>query len=89
MKKRIYTIGREPQCDIWLQDSTDVASRNHAILEVGNGGKYFLTDQSRNGTYVNGIKMTLPSANPVSVSTTTVWFFSMPLQNGASYKYLL
>ena len=66
MKKRIYTIGREPQCDIWLQDSTDVASRNHAILEVGNGGKYFLTDQSRNGTYVNGIKMTPGAKVPVS-----------------------
>ena len=66
MKKRIYTIGRDPQCDIWLQDSTDVASRNHAILEVGKGGKYFLTDQSRNGTYVNGIKMTPGAKVPVS-----------------------
>ncbi len=45
------TIGRRPDCDIFLDDVT--VSRDHAIL-VRRGGDYFLDDcGSLNGTYVN------------------------------------
>lgn len=64
--KRILTIGRNSGCDICISDSTDVVSREHAILEIGRGGKYFLTDKSRNGTYVNGIKMMSNERIPVT-----------------------
>ena len=64
--KKILTIGRNPACDICIPDSTDVVSREHAILEIGRGGKYFLIDKSRNGTYVNGIKMASNEKIPVT-----------------------
>ena len=45
------TIGRSPDCDIFLDDVT--VSRDHAIL-VRRGGDYYLDDcGSLNGTYVN------------------------------------
>jgi hypothetical protein len=45
------TIGRSPDCDVFLDDVT--VSRNHAVL-VERGGAYAIEDQgSLNGTYVN------------------------------------
>ena len=45
------TIGRSPDCDIFLDDVT--VSRNHAVL-VEREGVYVIEDQgSLNGTYVN------------------------------------
>ena len=45
------TIGRSPDCDIFLDDVT--VSRRHAILRR-NGGKFVIEDQgSLNGTFVN------------------------------------
>ncbi len=64
--KRYFTIGRDLQSDIVLNDETDVVSRRHAILEVGRNGKYFITDQSRNGTYVNGIRISSDEKVPVT-----------------------
>ena len=52
--KKIYTIGRDEGCDIVIPDSTDVISRLHATIRVESNDKIFITDQSRNGTYVNG-----------------------------------
>ncbi len=64
--KKFLTIGRDTQCDICINDSTDVVSRNHAILEIGSNGKYFITDQSRNGTYVNGMRISPNEKVPVT-----------------------
>ena len=45
------TIGRSPDCDIFLDDVT--VSRNHAVL-VEESGEFFVEDQgSLNGTFVN------------------------------------
>ena len=45
------TIGRSPDCEIFLDDVT--VSRNHAVLVLENG-KYRVEDQgSLNGTFVN------------------------------------
>ena len=45
------TVGRSPDCDIFLDDVT--VSRKHAIL-VQRDGAYWIEDQgSLNGTYVN------------------------------------
>jgi pSer/pThr/pTyr-binding forkhead associated (FHA) protein len=45
------TIGRSPDCDVFLDDVT--VSRNHAVL-VERDGAYSIEDQgSLNGTYVN------------------------------------
>lgn len=54
---KVYSIGRETGCDIVINDSTDVISRRHAILNVTSMGKMTIVDQSHNGTYVNGIRI--------------------------------
>ena len=64
--KKIYTIGRDPQCDIVIPDDTDVISRLHATLRIDDRGGYYLIDQSRNGTYVNGMKMSSNVEIPVT-----------------------
>lgn len=63
--KKVFTIGRDANCDIIIPDTTDVVSRLHATLRV-DGSKIFLTDQSLNGTYVNGLKMSSNVEIPVS-----------------------
>ena len=63
--KKIYTIGRDEGCDIVIPDNTDVISL-HATIRIEAGDKIFLTDQSRNGTYINGMKMTSNVEIPVS-----------------------
>lgn len=51
LKRRIVTIGRDEQCDIWLDD--DMASRHHAELSW-NDGQVSLTDcESLNGVLLN------------------------------------
>ena len=63
---KAYSIGREANCDIVIYDSTDVVSRRHAVLNVYPSGKMFIVDQSRNGTYVNGIRVTPNVQVPVT-----------------------
>lgn len=64
--KKIYTIGRDEGCDIVIQDNTDVISRLHATIRIEPNDKIFLTDQSRNGTYINGMKMSSNVEIPIS-----------------------
>ena len=64
--KNVYYIGRDESCDIILQDDSNVISRTHAILRVGKGGKYTISDQSMNGTYVNGIRISSGVEVPIS-----------------------
>jgi FHA domain/zinc-ribbon domain len=45
------TIGRSPDCDIFLDDVT--VSRKHAVLLQRNGGYYIEDQGSLNGTYLN------------------------------------
>ena len=63
---RISTIGRDPQCDIIIQDMTDVVSRVHAVLKLEPNGKMFIKDQSKNGTYINGMRVTPNVEIPIS-----------------------
>ena len=64
--KRIYTIGRDPQCDIIVQDVRGIVSRVHAVLKVEPNGKMYIKDQSMNGTYINGMRVTANVEIPVS-----------------------
>lgn len=72
--KNVYYIGRDESCDIILQDDSNVISRTHAILRVGKGGKYTISDQSMNGTYVNGIRIS--SGVEVPISRTDIISFA-------------
>ncbi|HEY6564350.1 MAG TPA: SpoIIE family protein phosphatase [Pirellulaceae bacterium] len=52
-------VGRHPQCEIVVPSGA--VSRNHAQL-VDRDGVFFVEDlQSRNGTYVNGRRITVPT----------------------------
>ncbi len=49
------TVGRDPGCDIFLNDVT--VSRSHAVLELA-GTEVSIEDAgSLNGTYVNGVRV--------------------------------
>lgn len=63
---KVFSIGRDVTCDIVINDSTDVISRRHAILNVAPSGKMTIVDQSHNGTYVNGIKISPNVPVPVT-----------------------
>lgn len=63
---KIYSIGRDINCNIVIDDNTDVISRRHATLNVSSSGKMTIVDQSHNGTYVNGIR--IASNQPVPVT---------------------
>ena len=53
------TIGRSPDCDIFLDDVT--VSRRHAVLVERDGG-FFIEDQgSLNGTFVNRRRIEAPT----------------------------
>lgn len=61
-----YSIGRDLGCDIVMNDHSDVVSRRHAVLTVSSSGKMTITDQSSNGTYVNGIRISPNVPVPVT-----------------------
>lgn len=63
---KTYSIGRDLNCDIVINDSTDVISRRHALLNVTHSGKMTIIDQSSNGTYVNGIRISQNVPVPVT-----------------------
>ena len=60
-----YTIGRSNECHIRVPDSKERISREHATLKVMDDGKIFIVDNSTNGTYVNGIKISQHVNYPV------------------------
>lgn len=46
------TVGREADCDIVLSDSR--VSRSHATIELSSTGEWMWTDESANGSFVDG-----------------------------------
>jgi pSer/pThr/pTyr-binding forkhead associated (FHA) protein len=67
---KTFSIGRDLNCDIVMNDSTDVISRRHALLNVMPSGKMTIIDQSSNGTYVNGIRISQNVPVPVTRKDT-------------------
>jgi len=70
-----YTIGRK-DCDISIDDER--ISRKHASIVVIREGQYAVTDlASRNGTFVNGVRLTrrnLQHNDLIRVGNTTLRF---------------
>ncbi|MFJ5831710.1 FHA domain-containing protein [Streptomyces sp. NPDC093089] len=55
---RVYRIGRDPTSDVVLSDAR--ASWHHAVLRAA-GGHWILADEdSTNGTFADGLRVTLP-----------------------------
>ena len=71
------TIGRSPDCDIFLDDVT--VSRTHAVFVQKDGG-FFIEDQgSLNGIYVNGEQVDetkLASGDEVQIGKFKLIFFA-------------
>lgn len=65
-----YSIGRDGDCNIVLNDKDDITSRRHAILSVSSSGKMTITDISSNGTYINGQRISSNVAVPVTRKDT-------------------
>ena len=63
--KKVYTIGRDSQNDVVIEDPSDVVSRVHATIRF-DGTKMYIIDQSQNGTYVNGMRMEANEEVPVT-----------------------
>lgn len=93
---KVYSIGRENGCDIVINDSTDVISRRHAVLNVSPSGKMTIVDQSHNGTYVNGIRISpnvpVPVTRKDNISFAHVarldWNM-VPKSSSASMRYVV
>lgn len=62
--KRII-IGRGRECDIRLEDSTDMVSRRQAVITVSPTGRMMIYDTSSNGTFVNGEKVEKPDGKVI------------------------
>jgi adenylate cyclase len=57
--KSSWTIGRSRDNDFAIPDQS--ISRNHAILQATENGEFYLIDLgSRNGTFINGRRVTIP-----------------------------
>lgn len=94
--KKMYTIGREEGCDIVIPDNSDVISRLHATLRIESENKIYITDQSRNGTYVNGMKISSNVEVPVTrkdvISFAHIVDFDwslIPKQRSKYFKYAI
>jgi pSer/pThr/pTyr-binding forkhead associated (FHA) protein len=80
LNPRGTAIGRDPQCDIILDDES--VSRQHAKLKAKKGkhgkNQYFVWDlASANGTFVNGkqvVKQSLRDGDEVTVGRNTLVF---------------
>src|SRR5690242_20187094 len=54
-----WKLGRNDENNIVLP--SEWVSRNHALMQRTEGGEYYLIDMgSRNGTFVNGARVTVP-----------------------------
>lgn len=77
MKK--YTIGRNNNCDIIIPDTTDLVSRQQAIITIPLFGKMVIYDTSNNGTTVNGRRIEKNMGCPVSRNDKVVFAGVAPL----------
>jgi hypothetical protein len=71
------TIGRDPECDIFLNDVT--VSRTHAILRMSGGSVTIEDSESLNGTYVNDVlvaKAALSSGDTLQVGRFQMVFLA-------------
>ena len=73
-----WTLGRGSENDIPLSDKC--ASRNHAMFQIVRDNNYFLIDLgSRNGSFVNGRRVTIPvnlkNGDRITLGDTNLEFY--------------
>lgn len=64
---RTATVGRSPDRDVFLDDPERVVSGQHALIEC-RGNEIWITDLSRNGTFVNQPNEPLPPHQAVALA---------------------
>ena len=77
LDKEEVTIGRSPDCELWIEDST--ISRRHFKIEVKNNSARIIDLGSTNGTYVNGVKIeicVLNDGDKIQISKDTILEFN-------------
>ena len=74
-----YKIGRAPNNDIVIIDDSKTVSSEHAVIEMLKD-KFYLTDNSVNGTYVNGKKIPNGMRFPVSEKDSILFANKYPFQ---------
>ena len=74
-----YKIGRASNNDIVIVDDSKTVSSEHAVIEMLKD-KFYLTDNSINGTYVNGKKIPNGIRFPVSEKDTILFANKYPFQ---------
>ncbi|HYU85970.1 MAG TPA: FHA domain-containing protein [Kribbellaceae bacterium] len=75
--RQVVTIGRDPGSDLCLE-ADDRASRRHAELQR-SGGRWWITDRSTNGTFVNDLRVTqqpLHDSDRIRIGSTELTFHS-------------
>lgn len=71
MKKVV--IGRGHECDVRIDDETDMVSRRQAIVTFSPTGKMNIYDVSTNGTFVNGKRVPKPEGCPLHKSDSVTF----------------
>lgn len=71
----VYTVGRDSECDIVINDF--FVNKKHMQLIVTDDGELYCVDlDSRNGTYVNGVRITgkthLNKPDVIKIGKTTL-----------------
>ena len=65
LKQGTLTVGRDPQCDIFLNDMT--VSRDHGVFEVSDTGCIVRDNNSFNGIWVNNRMVEASALQPGDV----------------------
>jgi diguanylate cyclase (GGDEF)-like protein len=84
LRERATTIGRDPRAGLSVKD--DTVSRIHSVVEYSNAESaddspecYIADNQSRNGTYLNGIKIKirerLRNGDRINIGNTSITYF--------------
>ncbi len=80
-QKKVLTLGRHKDCDIVLDYS--MVSRQHAVLKLLPDGKVQFTDQSTNGSYLNGKRIHKTSVTLKKGDVLIVGRARLDLEQGA------
>lgn len=88
--KSYWTVGRGQENDLVLRDQW--ISRNHAILQSTDTGEFYLIDLgSRNGTFVNGrrvsIPVTLHNGDLITFGKTEVHYYCPSYEASQTNKF--
>lgn len=82
------TIGRGHECEVCLDDPERVISSRHALLDLRDEGVW-ITDISRNGTFLNHSSEPLPPHQPVALHSgdrLTIGTYELLVSLGPTYS---